>query len=205
MAVAYAIPAATLELTEEIKKSRFITLIAHTPTVAAAKEWVNEVKRQHPSARHHCWAFVAGAPQDSQVYGFSDDGEPSGTAGKPMLAQLMGSGCGEICAVVVRYYGGIQLGTGGLVKAYGGGVGAALKQLATELKVPRTPSIIQCDYGDIGVVESLIASHGGALLAADYGLQVTLQVAWESADWGQVDRELTDRTHGRVSLCPLDG
>ncbi|MGL5587233.1 MAG: YigZ family protein, partial [Aeromonas veronii] len=162
-------------------------------------------KRQHPAARHHCWAFVAGAPQDSQVYGFSDDGEPSGTAGKPILAQLMGSGLGEICAVVVRYYGGIQLGTGGLVKAYGGGVSAALKQLPTLLKVPRTPSLIHCDYGDMGTVESLISSHNGELLAADYGQQVTLQVAWESSVWAQVDRELTDRTHGRVSLSPLDG
>lgn len=205
MAAAYSIPAAPLELTEEIKKSRFITLIAHTPTVEAAKGWVNEIKRQHPTARHHCWAFVAGAPQDSQVCGFSDDGEPSGTAGKPILAQLMGSGFGEICAVVVRYYGGIQLGTGGLVKAYGGGVGAALKQLPTLLKVPRTPSLIHCDYGDMGTVESLISSHNGELLAADYGQQVTLQVAWESAVWAQVDRELTDRTHGRVSLSPLDG
>ncbi len=130
MAAAYSIPAASLELTEEIKKSRFITLIAHTPTVEVAKGWVNEIKRQHPTARHHCWAFVAGAPQDSQVYGFSDDGEPSGTAGKPILAQLMGSGLGEICAVVVRYYGGIQLGTGGLVKAYGGGVGGSSQAAA---------------------------------------------------------------------------
>lgn len=205
MAVAYSIPAALLELSEEIKKSRFITLIAHTPTVEAAKAWVNEVKRQHPSARHHCWAFVAGDPQDSQVYGFSDDGEPSGTAGKPILAQLMGSGIGEICAVVVRYYGGIQLGTGGLVKAYGGGVGTALKQLTTLFKVPRTPSIIHCDYGDMGVVEALVGNYGGEVLAAEYGQQVSLQVAWESSVWAQVDRELIDRTHGRVSLGPLDG
>ncbi|PJG60408.1 YigZ family protein [Aeromonas cavernicola] len=205
MAAAYPIPAAPLALTEEIKKSRFITLIGHTPTVAAAKAWVSEVKRQHPTARHHCWAFVAGAPQDSQVYGFSDDGEPSGTAGKPMLAQLMGSGFGEICAVVVRYYGGIQLGTGGLVKAYGGGVGAALKQLVTILKVLRTPALIECDYGDMGVVESLINRYGGELLAAEYGLQVRLQIAWESSAWANIDKELTDRTHGRVSLRSLDG
>ncbi len=74
------------------------------------------------------------------MYGFSDDGEPSGTAGKPMLAQLMGAGLGEIAAVVVRYYGGVLLGTGGLVKAYGGGVGAALKQLETRIKRQQTAS-----------------------------------------------------------------
>ena len=188
-----------------IKKSRFITYIAHTPTVEAAKAWVGEIKQQHPGARHHCWAFVAGAPQDSQVYGFSDDGEPSGTAGKPMLAQLMGAGLGEIAAVVVRYYGGVLLGTGGLVKAYGGGVGAALKQLETRIKRQQTASLIQCDYTDMGAVEALIQAHQGQLLAADYGASVTLQVAWEAAVWSRIAQELTDRTQGRVSLRPLDG
>lgn len=156
MAADYSIPAASLEVSEEIKKSRFITYLAHTPTVEAAKAWIGDIKQQHPGARHHCWAFVAGAPQDSQVYGFSDDGEPSGSAGKPMLAQLMGSGLGEIAAVVVRYYGGVLLGTGGLVKAYGGGVGAALRQLETHIKRQQTTSLIQCDYVDMGAVEALI-------------------------------------------------
>ncbi|WCH22738.1 YigZ family protein [Aeromonas salmonicida] len=205
MAAGYSIPAAPLELSEEIKKSRFITFIAHTPTVEVAKAWVNEIKQLHPGARHHCWAFVAGPPQDSQVYGFSDDGEPSGTAGKPMLAQLMGSGLGEIAAVVVRYYGGVLLGTGGLVKAYGGGVGTALKRLETQIRHQQTPSLIQCDYTDMGAVEALLSSHRGQVLDADYGARVTLQVAWESSVWTQVDRELTDRTHGRVSLRSLDG
>ena len=205
MAAGYSIPAAPLELSEEIKKSRFITFIAHTPTVEAAKAWINEIKQLHPGARHHCWAFVAGAPQDSQAYGFSDDGEPSGTAGKPMLAQLMGSGLGEIAAVVVRYYGGVLLGTGGLVKADGGGVGAALKRLESQVSHQQTPSLIQCDYTDMGAVEALLSSHHGQVLDADYGVRVTLQVAWESSVWSQVDRELTDRTHGRVSLRSLDG
>lgn len=198
MAADYSIPAAPLEVSEEIKKSRFITYIAHTPTVEAAKAWISEIKQQHPGARHHCWAFVAGAPQDSQVYGFSDDGEP-------MLAQLMGAGLEEIAAVVVRYYGGVLLGTGGLVKAYGGGVGAALKQLETRIKRQQTASLIQCDYADMGAVEALIQVHQGQLLAADYGASVTLEVAWESAVWSRIAQELTDRTQGRVSLRPLDG
>ena len=134
---AYDIPAEAVSLSEEtIKKSRFITLLAHTDGVAAARAFVQQVKHEHPTARHHCWAWVAGAPDDSQQLGFSDDGEPSGTAGKPMLAQLMGSGVGEITAVVVRYYGGIMLGTGGLVKAYGGGVQQGLKLLTRQRKVP---------------------------------------------------------------------
>ena len=84
-------------------------MLAHTEGVEAARAFVQQVKAEHPTARHHCWAYVAGRPDDSQQLGFSDDGEPSGTAGKPMLAQLMGSQVGEITAVVVRYYGGIML------------------------------------------------------------------------------------------------
>src|SRR5471030_368293 len=131
----YPVPAEAVSFSEEIKKSRFITLLAPTEGVEAAKTFIHDVKNQHPAARHHCWAFVAGAPADSQQLGFSDDGEPAGTAGKPILGQLMGSGVGEITAVVVRYYGGIMLGTGGLVRAYGGGVQQALKLLPVHQKV----------------------------------------------------------------------
>ncbi len=134
----WLIPAAPVTVVEEIKKSRFITLLAHTDGVEAAKAFVESVRAEHPDARHHCVAWEAGAPDDSQQLGFSDDGEPAGTAGKPMLAQLMGSGVGEITAVVVRYYGGILLGTGGLVKAYGGGVNQPLRQLTTQRKTPLT-------------------------------------------------------------------
>ncbi len=102
------------------------------------------VRAEHPDARHHCVAWVAGPPDDSQQLGFSDDGEPAGTAGKPMLSQLMGSGVGEITAVVVRYYGGILLGTGGLVKAYGGGVQQALNMLAHHPAKRRSPNILCC-------------------------------------------------------------
>ncbi len=125
----WLIPAAPVTVVEEIKKSRFITLLAHTDGVAAAKAFVESVRADHPDARHHCVAWVAGPPDDSQQLGFSDDGEPAGTAGKPMLAQLMGCGVGEITAVVVRYYGGILLGTGGagesLWRRCSSGAGAA--------------------------------------------------------------------------------
>ena len=84
-------------------------------------------------------------------------------------------------------------------------MGAALKRLETRIKRQQTPSLICCDYGDMGVVEALISAHQGQLLAADYGQQVRLQVAWDAAIWSQVDQELTDRTQGRVSLRPLDG
>lgn len=123
----YLVPQSAVVFEEEIKKSRFITYLARTEGLAEAKTFWAKIKQQHPQARHHCWAAVAGKPTDSQQLGFSDDGEPVGTAGKPMLSALQGSGIGEISAVVVRYYGGILLGTGGLVRAYGNGVQQAFK------------------------------------------------------------------------------
>lgn len=109
---AYSIPAETISFRKR-SKSRFITYIAHTEGIEAAKDYIQSIKAQYPDARHHCWAFVAGRPDDSQQLGFSDDGEPTGTAGKPIMAQLLGSNLGEITCVVVRYFGGIKLGTGG--------------------------------------------------------------------------------------------
>lgn len=137
--------------------------MAHTDGVEAAKAFVESVRAEHPDARHHCVAWVAGAPDDSQQLGFSDDGEPAGTAGKPMLAQLMGSGVGEITAVVVRYYGGILLGTGGLVKAYGGGVNQALRQLTTQRKTPLTEYTLQCEYSQLTGIEALLGQCDGKL------------------------------------------
>jgi len=123
--------------------------LQHTEGLEQAKAFWAEIKAQHPNARHHCWAAVAGKPTDSQQLGFSDDGEPAGTAGKPMLSALQGSQVGEISAVVVRYYGGILLGTGGLVRAYGNGVQQALKLLETERKVERQLFQVHCDYAQL--------------------------------------------------------
>ena len=178
----WLIPAAPVTVVEEIKKSRFITLLAHTDGVAAAKAFVESVRADHPDARHHCVAWVAGPPDDSQQLGFSDDGEPAGTAGKPMLAQLMGSGVGEITAVVVRYYGGILLGTGGLVKAYGGGVHQALAQLTTLRKTPLTAYTLQCEYGQLAGVEALLAQFSGNVVESEYLASVRLRVELPQAE-----------------------
>lgn len=151
--------------------------------MAAAKAFVESVRADHPDARHHCVAWIAGPPDDSQQLGFSDDGEPAGTAGKPMLAQLMGSGVGEITAVVVRYYGGILLGTGGLVKAYGGGVHQALAQLTTLRKTPLTAYTLQCEYGQLAGVEALLAQFSGNVVESEYLASVRLRVALPRPKW----------------------
>jgi uncharacterized YigZ family protein len=199
----YSVPAEPVSYSEEIKKSRFITLLARTEGVEAAKAFVQDVRNQHPAARHHCWAFVAGAPDDSQQLGFSDDGEPAGTAGKPILSQLMGSGVGEITAVVVRYYGGIMLGTGGLVKAYGGGVQQALKLLVVQQKVPLVEYAVQCDYSQLQLVETLLSQVGGHILRSEYGASVDLVLALPAAQAQAAISQLFDISRGALILRPV--
>lgn len=200
----WLIPAQPVVLTEEIKKSRFITRLVHTPGVEAAKAFVAQMRAEYPDARHHCFAWVAGAPDDSQQLGFSDDGEPAGTAGKPMLAQLMGSGVGEITAVVVRYYGGVKLGTGGLVKAYGGGVQQALTQLTTLRKVPLTEYTLQCDYAQLAGVEALLKQHEGLILHSDFQVTVQLRVALPPLQLTEFSAKLADFSRGALHLLPIE-
>ncbi|WP_024554990.1 IMPACT family protein [Franconibacter helveticus 513] len=200
----WLIPAQPVTVTEEIKKSRFITLLAHTDGVEAAKAFVSLVKAEHPDARHHCQAWVAGAPDDSQQLGFSDDGEPAGTAGKPMLAQLLGSGVGEITAVVVRYYGGIKLGTGGLVKAYGGGVQLALNQLVTFRKVPLTEYTLLCDYAQLAGIEALLKQHEGRISHSDYQANVALRIALPHTQVAAFSLKLADFSRGALHLLPVE-
>lgn len=178
--------------------------MAHTDGVDAAKAFVELVRAEHPDARHHCVAWVAGAPDDSQQLGFSDDGEPAGTAGKPMLAQLMGSGVGEITAVVVRYYGGILLGTGGLVKAYGGGVNRALRQLATQRKTPLTEYTLQCEYGQLAGIEALLGQFAGNIVSSDYQASVRLRVALPFAHVDTFSTKLADFSRGSLQLLAIE-
>lgn len=200
----YRIPAEPVMFTEEIKKSRFITLLQHTDGVNDAKQFIQSVKDEYPDARHHCWAFVAGRPDDSQKLGFSDDGEPTGTAGKPIIAQLLGSEIGEITAVVVRYFGGIKLGTGGLVRAYGNGVQQSLKLLITKIKVPQVLCEITCDYSFINQIELLVRQVEGTVITSDFGADVTLRISIPATLLSEVGDKLRDLSRGMLELTCLD-
>lgn len=194
----YVIPAAPAVCEEEIKKSRFITYLAHTPSVEQAKAFIQQIKETHHDARHNCWAFVAGRPEDSMQWGFSDDGEPSGTAGKPILAQLTGSGIGEITAVVTRYSGGIKLGTGGLVKAYGGGVQQALTVLQTKEKIITSELALCCEYNQVSLVETLLAELAGQQVSAEYSHQVTMMVELDRRVEAAFCAKLVNRSGGQI-------
>ncbi len=201
----YLIPAQPAQFEEEIKKSVFITYLAHTPSVEAAKAFVDQIKVKHSDARHNCWGFVAGRPEDSMKWGFSDDGEPSGTAGKPILAQLSGSGVGEITAVVTRYSGGIKLGTGGLVKAYGGGVQQALRQLQTIEKKITTKLRLTLDYGLMPFAQSIMPQFGAVEVDAEYSDQVVLVVEIELREVASFTQAIINKSGAKAIVTPLDG
>ncbi|NOU51382.1 YigZ family protein [Pseudoalteromonas sp. JBTF-M23] len=197
----YHIPSTALSYHEEIKKSTFIVHLAHTPSIEDAKAFIKQINEQYPDARHNCWAHVAGQPGGSHVYGFSDDGEPNGTAGKPMLNVLIGSGLGEITAVTTRYFGGIKLGTGGLVRAYGGTLNNALAQLQTSLKIPAIHLTGQSDYALQGIIEQYLNSHF-TILAIDklYGAEIEWLIEIDHRQAAEACQEILDLTHGVVEL-----
>ena len=192
------------EYNEEIKKSRFITYLAPTQGRAAAQQFIRSIKALHPDARHHCWGFIAGRPDDGQLYGFSDDGEPSGTAGKPILNSLLGCGIGELTAVVVRYYGGVKLGTGGLVRAYAGGVQQLLKRAIKNEQFVYAELSLTCNYHHIAIIEKLIASHNGNIIKADYAVQVLMQVAVDARQVSAFIRAVTNNTNGHIDASVVD-
>lgn len=199
----YLVPQIAVVFEEEIKKSRFITYLQRTEGLDVAKAFWAQIKQAHPNARHHCWAAVAGKPTDSQQLGFSDDGEPAGTAGKPMLSALQGSQIGEISAVTVRYYGGILLGTGGLVRAYGNGVQQALKLLKTEIKVERTPFRLDCDYDQLNLVRLLCEKYQIEILEQDFQLRVHLILGLSENIIVPFSTELSERSAGKLVIQPL--
>jgi uncharacterized YigZ family protein len=183
-----------------VNKSRFICYLSPCSTNEAAKTFLKKVMQLHPQARHHCYAFVSSHPQNSQCYGFSDDGEPSGTAGRPMLQVLQGSDIGEICAVVVRYFGGIKLGTGGLQRAYGGSVRQALTLLKTKTKIPMVHKTLACQYTQVNDVLHLLSLIGGEVIGQCYQESVALTLAIPEESLPLLKEQLQTLSSGHLIL-----
>ena len=190
------------EVTDEtiINKSRFICYLKPCTSIVQAKEIVKEIIELHPQARHHCYAFATKAANNSQGYGFSDDGEPSGTAGRPMLSALQYGDVGEICAVVVRYFGGVKLGTGGLQRAYGGSVKQALTLIKSKVKIAMTSKTLTCDYQQIDDVLHRIKHFNGDVLSQEYLQQVTLKINVPQKNVAELEKQLQTLSAGSIKL-----
>ncbi len=172
----YRIPKQKNSIEIEVKRSRFIAYAQHTKSSSAAKAFIKELKEKYPDARHHCFAFIAGAPSNSNLYGFSDDGEPNGTAGMPIFTHLKHSDIGEVCLVVVRYFGGTKLGTGGLARAYSEAAKQVLESLETKDYIEMETLIIKLDFSLEAEVRKAISAIGGKVINVKYMQEVELTI-----------------------------
>ena len=187
---------AQAELVE--KKSRFIATIRPVSSEEEAVAFIEEMKKKYYDARHNCSAFVIGSK--GELTRSSDDGEPSGTAGRPMLEVLTGSGIRNIAAVVTRYFGGVLLGTGGLVRAYSGAVKMALEQCETITRRYGVQMLIKTDYNGIGKIQYLLGSKDVVIQDSVYAADVQMTVLVPIEEYDRLCKELVEATNGRVGL-----
>ncbi len=168
----YPIPARRHRVEEEIRRSRFITTLSYAPTVEAARAFIQSIRAEFPDATHNVWAYVVGPPGSSARAGYSDDGEPHGTAGRPAWTVLLHSGVGDIVAVITRYFGGTKLGKGGLVRAYSDGVKLALASLPLAEHRLTADLDVVIPYAFVGPLQRLLPDYEAEILAEDYGADV---------------------------------
>jgi len=199
----YPVPAKAHRVEERIKQSRFVTTVARAATSEAAHEFIDRIREEFGDATHNCWAFVAGPPGSTADVGMSDDGEPHGTAGRPMLEALLHADVGEVVAVVTRYYGGVKLGKGGLQRAYSGGVQKALASLPVMERVHRSTVWVAVEYAERDPMVRLAEQMDAVLVDEEYGADVRLKLAVPSQQLGEFRDAVADVTGGKGRIEPV--
>jgi uncharacterized YigZ family protein len=187
----------------KVSNSRFIATAGPVMSVDEAKVLVARVRREYPDATHHVLACVIGHGNSVTMY-CNDDGEPSGTAGRPALAVLKGTGLGDIAVVVSRYYGGTNLGTGGLTRAYGDAVRVVLATLARARKVSTHTLGIRIPYACFERVRRLILAHRGQLINQEFGENVILVARLDVIDFDLIQDALRDASGGQLQVTILE-
>lgn len=182
----------------EVNRSRFLCALAPAATEQEAQDFIARVRREHPTATHNCFAYVIGA--DASVQKAGDDGEPGGTAGVPMLQMLTRREVRYAVAVVTRYYGGVKLGAGGLIRAYGGAVGEALDALGTVVRRRFRLATVTVDHQRAGKLENDLRATGRAVREVRYAEAVTIEIGIPEADVETLRRWLADVTAGTATL-----
>lgn len=179
---------------EEIRKSRFITLAAPISSPADAQAFIEQ--HSDLNATHNCWAWKLG-----DQYRSTDDGEPGGTAGRPILAAIDAQDCDQVVVLVIRWYGGIQLGTGGLARAYGGGANKCLQAAAKIELISRVPVSCACGFAELALVKIRVAELGGLVVQETFtGNGVDLQLAVGERQIDALQSLLADLSRGRIVL-----
>lgn len=193
----YLTPVETQRTESTVANSRFIATVARTETTEGVREFLAQIRAEMPDASHHVYAFRVGYA-NTTVEGMSDDGEPSGTAGPPVLSVLRGSKVGDVAIVVTRYFGGTKLGTGGLVRAYSEAAHIAFNALKTVLKVEKQVLGIEAPYSFYEQIKRLILAHEGIILDETFTTDVTLMVEFVEPEVALFTTALMDLTAGRV-------
>jgi len=193
-------PGEVFRVEQTIKRSRFIASVGHTPGVEEAKAFIEQIKAEFEDARHNCWAYCAGAAGSTDRIGASDDGEPHGTAGRPMLTAVTHSGIGEVTVVVTRYFGGILLGTGGLVKAYQSSVKMALEGVPTRVRTTTKRIKFSVEHRFVNQVLRKIETANGRILEKnfDMGADFDVEIPEDLAE--TFAKELEELTRGALLI-----
>ena len=197
------VPLEPAETEIKVVNSRFIASLSPANSVEEAREFVAGIKKRFPDATHHVPAFIIGHGQ-SIITHCSDDGEPSGTSGRPALAVLQGSGLGNVVVVITRYFGGTKLGTGGLVKAYGEAVKAVLALVKPADLVPTTTLMFSLPYSLYELGLRLVESCNGIMLQNEFGVDVTLTAQFQDSDLENFRQQLTNLTAGEVDAIVIE-
>jgi uncharacterized YigZ family protein len=192
-------PAGQEQIELVILRSRFFAVADYTPSVEAAKILIAEVGRTYPDASHHVYAFAVGYGA-TVTHGMSDAGEPSGTAGKPTLAVVKGSGLGDVTVVTTRYFGGTKLGTGGLVKAYTEAAQTVLAELPRTEKIEKRQVHFAIPYSLYEQVSRMVGEHQGEVDTEEFAVEVTLQVTFPRPNLADFAADLSELSAGRVML-----
>ena len=181
------------------KKSRFIGYTKAVTTEEEAASFIESIRKKHYDARHNCFAYSIGLGSQPLLR-FSDDGEPQGTAGKPILEVIQGSGVRNLCIVVTRYFGGTLLGTGGLVRAYTEAAKAGLEAGTIRLMRPLIRGQMVLEYTDLGKIQYLIGNTDGEITDTRYTDKVTLTVQIYAPVYDRFEAEVTEASGGRIQI-----
>ncbi|MDP3277329.1 MAG: YigZ family protein [Deltaproteobacteria bacterium] len=201
----YLVPAGPHRVEHEVLRSRFITTVNRASSVDEARALISAQREEFVGASHTCWAYLVGPPGATGTIGLSDDGEPHGTAGRPIFEVISHARVGDIVAAVTRYFGGTLLGKGGLVRAYSQGVVEALAAMDTVEKVRRVLVALEIEYGHMSRVRKLLTSFDARLLSEVHGATVGYQLDVAEHRVDELQRALTDATSGDLLFELLQG
>ncbi len=201
--MSYPIPAQTARVETRVINSRFIATAGRAATVDAARRFIQDIRAEMPDATHHVYAFKVGYGSNL-IEGMSDDGEPSGTAGPPVLTVLRGADLGDVVVVVTRYFGGTKLGTGGLVRAYSDAARQVLAALPIELKIEKRMIGLTVPYHFFERVRLLLEAHRAVIEEQEFSAEVTLYASLPADQLEPLAAAVQNLTAGQVTVIPLD-